>query len=150
MVSAPLFSILMPTHDGLDTIFHAIQSVLDQTIGDFELFIDVGDGCATGTEGAVADFNDPRIKYFDFPKAPYFGYANRNAALRHSSGKFIAFAADDDLLLTDHLRLLHEALEGGATLAYTQALWVSTDGIAAPFLTNLATSDDLDFFYEQR
>ncbi|WP_246707724.1 glycosyltransferase family 2 protein [Ensifer oleiphilus] len=139
----------MPTHSRVDVIGFAIQSVLAQTMGDFELLV-VGDGCVAGTAEVVAGFNDPRIRFFDLPKAPYFGYANRNVALRESRGKYIGFAADDDLLFHDHLERLLTGLEGGGALAYSQALWVSTDGIAAPFLTNLTASDELNTFLQQR
>ncbi|OMQ42822.1 glycosyltransferase family 2 protein [Ensifer sp. 1H6] len=149
MVDGPLVSILMPTHSRVDVIGFAIQSVLAQTMGDFELLV-VGDGCVAGTAEVVAGFNDPRIRFFDLPKAPHFGYANRNVALRESRGKYIGFAADDDLLFPDHLEKLLSGLEAGGALAYSQALWVSTDGIAAPFMTNLTASDELDTFLERR
>ncbi|WDZ80919.1 glycosyltransferase family 2 protein (plasmid) [Ensifer adhaerens] len=149
MVSGPLVSILMPTHTRVDVIGFAIQSVLAQTMGDFELLV-VGDGCVAGTAEVVASFDDPRIRFFDLPKAPYFGYANRNVALRESRGKYIGFAADDDLLFPDHLERLLSGQDAGGALAYSQALWVSTDGIAAPFLTNLTATDELNTFLQQR
>lgn len=145
MVSDPLFSILLPTHSRVDVIGYAVQSVLNQTVKDFELLV-VGDGCPPETRTILQGFNDPRIRFFDLPKAPHFGYANRNIALKESRGKFIAFMADDDLILPDHLEVLEEALSGGSALAYTQAIWISTDGIAAPFLTNLEFEDELEFF----
>lgn len=148
MVDRPLVSILMPTHSRVDVIAFAIQSVLRQTISDFELLI-VGDGCAPGTADVIAAFNDDRIRFFDLPKAPYFGYANRNIALREAKGTFIGFAADDDLLLPDHLELLLKSLDGGAAIAYSQAIWISTDGIAAPFLTNLGMADELENFMKR-
>lgn len=149
MVGEPLISILMPTHSRVDVIGFAIQSVLAQTIGDFELLV-VGDGCAAGTAEVVASFGDPRVRFFDLPKAPNFGYANRNVALRESRGKYIGFAADDDLLFPDHLEKLLIGLQIGSPLTYSQALWVSTDGIAAPFMTNLTASDELDTFLQGR
>ncbi len=145
MVSRPLVSILMPTHSRTDVIGFAIESVLAQTVGDFELLV-VGDGCAQGTGDIVSRYRDPRIRFLDLPKAPHFGYANRNAALRESRGEIIGFAADDDLLFPDHLELLLKELQGGAALAYGQALWVSTDGIAAPFLANLTVANELRTF----
>jgi glycosyltransferase involved in cell wall biosynthesis len=147
MVSKPRFSILMPTHSRIDVIGLAIQSVLDQTVEDFELLV-VGDGCATGTAEVVAAFQDARIRFFDLPKAPNYGYANRNIALREARGELIGFAADDDLLFPDHLEILADGLKDGAAIAYSQALWVSTDGIAAPFLTNLELADEFRFFME--
>lgn len=148
MVERPRFSILMPTHSRVDVIGHAIRSVLDQTVPDFELFV-VGDGCAAGTEEVVAGFCDARIRFFDLPKAPYFGYANRNIALREARGALIAFAADDDLWFPDHLETLGAALEGGAVFAHSQALWVSSDGILAPALTNLEFGDELCTFLDR-
>ncbi|NKC02937.1 glycosyltransferase family 2 protein [Brucella haematophila] len=148
MVDAPLFSILMPTHSRLDVIRYAIQSILNQSVSDFELLV-VGDGCAPGTADVVHAFDDPRIRFFDLPKAPHFGYANRNIALRQSRGRFIAFMADDDLVLPDHLAILRDGLDSGSALAYTQAVWVSTDGVAAPFLTNLELQDELEIFMNQ-
>ncbi|MGF6159305.1 hypothetical protein M2267_004577 [Ensifer sp. KUDG1] len=149
MVSQPLISILMPTHTRVDVIGIAIESVLKQTVGDFELLV-VGDGCAPGTADVVHGFKDDRIRFFDLPKAPHFGYANRNIALREARGRFIGFAADDDIVLRDHFELLIKALGHGAAIAHSQAFWVSTDGIAAPFLTNLEMPDELSHFMERK
>lgn len=148
MVSRPLVTVLMPTHSRVDVIAHSIRSVLDQTLDDFELLV-VGDGAADGTGDIVASFGDPRIRYFDFPKAPTFGYANRNRALREAHGKLIGFAADDDLLFPDHLELLTTGLRDGAAIACSQALWVSTDGVLVPFHSNLEMGDELQLFMEK-
>ncbi|MER8919493.1 glycosyltransferase [Mesorhizobium sp. M0802] len=139
----PLFSVLMPTHNRPDSLAYAIQSVLAQTEQSFELLV-VGDGAAPETEAVVKSFSDPRIRWFDFPKAPHFGYANRNLALRSSRGELIAFAADDDLMMPDHLALMRgQFVDPSVALVYGQVLWVSTDGICGPDLTNL-------FFPEER
>lgn len=149
MVGRPLISILMPTHTRVDVLGIAIESVLNQTLVDFELLL-VGDGCAPGTEGVVDGFNDDRIRFFDLPKAPHFGYANRNVALREARGKLIGFAADDDILLPDHFELLARSLTSSAVIAHSQAIWVSTDGIAAPLMANLEMPDELDNFMERK
>jgi glycosyltransferase involved in cell wall biosynthesis len=149
MVARPRFSILMPTHERADVIGYAIQSVLDQSEQDFELLV-VGDGCVAGTGDVVSGFRDQRIRFFDLPKAPYFGYANRNVALREARGAMIAFASDDDLLFPDHLERLGRLLDRGSKFAYSQALWVSTDGVLVPFLTNLEFADELRVFMDVR
>lgn len=145
-MSAPRFTVLMPTHYRSDIIGLAIQSVLAQTEPSFELLV-VGDGAEPGTAEAVMAIDDPRIRWFDFPKAPNFGYANRNRALREARGELVAFAADDDLMLPDHLERLGACFDDPAVLwAYSRALWVSADGIAGPDLTNLQLRDEREYF----
>ena len=132
---SPRFTVLMPTHYRPDVIGFAIQSVLNQTETDFELFI-VGDGAWPETSAVVHRFTDSRIRWFDLPKAPGYGYANRNIALRESRGELIAFAADDNLMFPDHLALHGAVLEDPSIRwAYSRALWVSSDGVTAPDLT---------------
>lgn len=141
-MSAPRFTVLMPTHYRPDVIGYAIRSVLNQTAGDFELLV-VGDGATEETAAVVSSFADPRIRWFDLPKAPGFGYANRNIAMEHSTGELVVFAADDDLMFPDHLERLGACFDAPEVKwAYSQALWVSLDGIAAPDLTNLQNDDE--------
>jgi glycosyltransferase involved in cell wall biosynthesis len=124
----------------------AVLSVLAQTEDDFELLV-VGDGCTDNSAAVIRSFNDSRIRWFDLPKAPFFGYANRNIALKQATGKYIAFVADDDLVLPDHLALLAATLEkSGAEWAYNRPLWVTTDGTVVPFASNLRNSDELNTF----
>jgi hypothetical protein len=139
------FTVLMPTHNRADVIGYAIRTVLAQTEQDFELFV-VGDGCTDETADAVTQFKDRRVRWFNFPKAPFAGYANRNLALREASGELVAYAQDDDLMLPDHLALLGQALGGGMDWAYTRPLWVTTDGIVVPYGTNLKNPDELTQF----
>jgi GT2 family glycosyltransferase len=145
----PRFTVLLPTHNRADVIGFAIRSVLAQTETDFELFV-VGDGCTDGTAEVVAAFSDPRIRWFDFAKAPHSGYANRNVALREARGELIAYAQHDDLMLPDHLALLGGALGPDIDWAYSRPLWVTTDGIVVPSGTNLTMPDELDHFLAVR
>lgn len=141
----PRFSVLLPTHARADVIGYAIKSVLCQTETDFELLI-VGDGAEPGTAEAVAAFDDPRIRWFDLPKGHGFGYANRNIALRQARGRYVAYMSDDDLLMPRHLSVLGKALDDGAMIACTRAIWISSDGIGCPFFNNLAIPDEAEIF----
>src|SRR5579864_9033978 len=148
--SSPRFSVLLPTYNRADVLGFAIASVLAQSDPDFELLI-VADGCTDGTRDVIASFSDPRIRFFDLPKAPYFGYANRNVALREARGRLIAFAAHDDILLPDHLALMGDLLDrSGVAWGYSRPLWVSTDGVVVPFCTNLDVADEMRDFLERR
>jgi hypothetical protein len=143
---APRFSVLLPTRNRSKLLRLAIASALAQTEPDLELLV-VGDGCTDDSAGVCASFGDSRIRWFDLPKAFGFGYANRNVALRQSTGAFIAFIADDDLLLPDHLARVAAALdESGAEWAYSRPLWVTADGLVVPFAGNLLNTDELERF----
>lgn len=144
--AAPLYSVLMPTHNRADVLGYAIRSVLAQTERNFELLV-VADGCTDGTNDVVSAFDDDRIRFFDLPKAPFFGYANRSVALREARGRLIAIAAHDDLLLPDHLEKMASLLDAdGAAWGYSRPAWVSTDGVIVPFGTNLTIADEMQAF----
>jgi hypothetical protein len=149
IAGSPRFSVLLPTHDRADVLGFAIRSVLAQTEPDFELLV-VADGCTDRTAEVLAGFVDPRLRVFDLPKVPYFGYANRNLALRQARGRLVAFAAHDDLLLPDHLARMGALLDGtGAAWGYSRPAWVSTDGVIVPFGVNLGFADEMRAFRER-
>ena len=145
---APRFSVLLPTHQRADVVGYAIESVLAQTEPSFELLV-VGDGCTDETAAVVGAFDDERIRWFDLPKAPGFGYANRNLGLREARGELIAFLAHDDLLLPDHLEQLGPVFDDPAIeWAYSRPLWMDDEGVAVPFAVDLRRPDALKAFLE--
>jgi glycosyltransferase involved in cell wall biosynthesis len=147
---APRFTILLPTHNRADVLPYSVRSVLYQTVQDFELLI-VGDGCTDETAEVVRSFDDARIRWFDLPKAPHFGYANRNVALREARGALVAFMAHDDLWLPDHLQLLAAAFDAeDVELAYSRPLWVIPKGMIAPSSFNLHQAETLHVFLSRR
>lgn len=147
--AAPLFTILMPTHDRAALIGPAIRSVLDQSFGDFELVV-CGDGCTDDTAQVVAAFDDPRVIWCDLPKGPGFGYANRNIALEGARGSLVAFLSDDDLYLPDHLARFADIF-GRESLhwAHSRPLWVHDDGLVVPTFADITFGTGREFFAQR-
>lgn len=127
-------SILMPTHERPDTLALAIDSVRRQSFADWELLV-CGDGCGPETDRVVraAMDEDERVRWFPLPKAPGFGYANRNIVLAEARGECIGFAAHDNLVMPDHWDHLLRAMENPAVqIAASSAAWVDDHGRIAP------------------
>jgi hypothetical protein len=142
----PRFSILLPTHDRADVIGHAIASALYQSDPDFELLV-VCDGCTSDTVRAVQAFSDPRIRLFELPKAPGFGWANRNEVLRQARGELVAFLGDDDLWFPDHLESFARSFEDERIeWAYSRPLFMADDGVAVPTAVDLRRPQELEWF----
>jgi len=143
----PLLSIFMPTHNQAEVLPVAIKGVLAQSFQDFEILL-VGDGCTDNTSEVVKSFSDPRIKWFDLPKVPNSGYANRNIALKEARGRFIGFASHDDILLYDHFEKCIDALESDSDLeiVFTRSMEISSDGIIVPGEFNLEIPGILNDF----
>ncbi|MEO7932717.1 MAG: glycosyltransferase family A protein [Chthoniobacterales bacterium] len=135
-------TILLPTHNRADTLEWALRSVAAQTESDFEVLI-CGDGCTDGTNRVALEWEkkDARFRWFDLPKAPGFGYANRNLVLQQARGEFIGFMAHDDLIFRDHFaRMLEPFADPKIQLVASRPLWVDDSGTILPVANNLECS----------
>lgn len=93
-------SVNIPVYNGSDYIRDTLESVLAQTVKDFEIII-IDDGSNDGSGQVIKEFKDSRIKYF-FQENKGIGAA-RNAAIEMSQGEYIAFLDQDDLWLPTKL-----------------------------------------------
>ena len=136
-----LASVLIPTFDHASTLGFAVESVLAQTERDLEVLI-VGDGVAAEVrevaEGLVA--KDPRVRFFDFPKAPHHGEIHRHTAIQQSLGDVIAYLCDDDLLMPEHIADMCHLLR---THDFVQSLngQFDPDGVMHHYAGDLANPD---------
>lgn len=86
-------SIIMPTYNRANTISRAIKSIINQTYDDLELII-VDDGSVDNTKEVISEFDDKRIKYIYQKNSG--ACSARNAGIKISKGKYIAFLDSDD------------------------------------------------------
>lgn len=131
---SPRFSVLLPVHRPPDLLPAAIESVLAQTIMDFELLV-VCDGAPEETAACARAFGqrDARVRTFVFPKGERHGEAHRGAVLAQATGEFVAHICDDDLWFPDHLaelEILLAAVDFGNVLHVSISSNGNTEALA--------------------
>lgn len=99
----PRVSVVINSYNGSDWIARAIESVLCQSMKDYELVI--VDDCSTDdTAAIVQQFEDPRINFIKMPqRVPLV--AARTTAIDQTNGEWIAFLDQDDVWLSNKLEL---------------------------------------------
>ena len=93
----PLVSVIMNVRNGEAFLREALNSVLSQAVTDWELI--VWDDCSTDNSAQIiAEYTDPRVRYFLSPEDTPLGKA-RDAAVRQATGTWLAFLDQDDVWL---------------------------------------------------
>jgi glycosyltransferase involved in cell wall biosynthesis len=100
-MSDPAVTIAIPTYNRSWGLSRAIDSVLAQTYGDFELVI-VDDASTDKTETLARSYADSRIRYHRQPQNVGM-VANWGACVNLARGRFLVFLADDDRLEPEFL-----------------------------------------------
>jgi hypothetical protein len=146
----PRFSVLLPVHRPPDLLPAAIESVLAQTVTDFELLV-VCDGAPEQTAACARAFGerDPRVRTFAFAKGARHGEAHRAAVLAQATGTLVAHICDDDLWFPDHLAELETLLTAAdfGNVIHTQ---ISPHGTVEALACDLADPAFRRLFVEQK
>lgn len=103
----PFFSIIIPTYNRAHTIRKPIDSIINQSFGDWELII-VDDGSTDNTKSVVDSYTDTRIKYGWQENQERS--AARNHGIKLANGEWICFQDSDDEYLPDHLEVLYNGI----------------------------------------
>lgn len=102
-----MFSVVLPVYNSAPTIRTSVESILNQTLGDFEIVI-VDDGSTDATPKILAGFDDPRIRLLHQTNNGVS--AARNRGIENSRFPFICFLDADDIWYVDHLATLAEMI----------------------------------------
>lgn len=101
MESEVTVSVCIPTWNRCLLLQEAMQSVLGQTFGDFELLV-CDNASDDQTEQIVRSFHDPRIRYVR--NSRNLGHReNWNRCLSLARGEYIAILPDDDVMLPENI-----------------------------------------------
>jgi glycosyltransferase involved in cell wall biosynthesis len=97
----PKVSVCIPTYNRADILPYAVNSVLNQTYGDFELLI-CDDASPDHTADVVAQWDDPRIRYIRHPQNIQRS-RNMRSGYEAAQGDYFVKFDDDDALTPDFL-----------------------------------------------
>jgi len=122
----PVVSVVIPTFDRRDMAAVAVESVLSQTFGDFELVV-VDDGSTDGTAVFLRkEFPDPRLRVI--VQENRGASAARNRGVDGTTGRWVAFLDSDDSWLP---RKLERQLEELRLLPDVPACYTRRSGTGA-------------------
>lgn len=104
----PAISIVLPTYNRPAFLPRMLDSVLEQSFGDFELILINNGSTDEETDKLCRSYEerDDRVRYFTLDDNQGPARA-RNLGIEESQGKYLIHLDDDDYCEHDHLRLLH-------------------------------------------
>jgi glycosyltransferase involved in cell wall biosynthesis len=134
-----LISVVIPTYNRAQPLTVAIESVLRQTYGNFEIVV-VDDGSTDGSAGAVqaiidsaADDGSGRVSRIRYVHQSNKGpSAARNRGITEAAGDWLAFLDSDDVWLPEKLEWQIRAIEqfaGECGACITDARLVDSQGL---------------------
>jgi len=126
----PAISVIMSVYNSEKHLVEAIESILNQTLKDFELII-INDGSKDNSSKMIKEYKgkDKRIIVIN-NKSNIGQTKSRNKALKIASGKYIAIMDSDDISLHKRFEIEHNYLENnrGIFLVGTGAININEEG----------------------
>lgn len=134
----PLVTVAIATRNRSDLLKENLLSIMAQTVTDFEIVIVDDGGEDDSTKKMVANFDDPRIRYFWQTRAGIAAARNRITA--EARGYYIAVIDDDDLMPSTRLEQQARSITSGVGLVYGSFVNFDADGNL-----NLFSEQDIDY-----
>ena len=144
MTAAPRLSVGLPVYNGEKYLAEALDALLGQSYGDFEMII--SDNASTdSTEAICREYaaRDNRIRYMRQPVNIGAG-PNHNVVFHEARGELYKWASHDDLYGKDLLLRCVEALDADRRLVLAHSWQAIIDGdgnVVLPIKYPLATDD---------
>lgn len=144
----PLVSVCIPTYNYAGFLPRTIDSVLDQTLQDFELIV-VDDASSDDTDEVLARYaDDPRVTYIR-NEVNRGLFANFNYAASLARGRHLKFLCADDWLAPEFLERTAALLESDDRLGMVTNSHVLTSADEEPLTIEYAPFDDRAFVPRQ-
>ncbi len=118
-------SVVIPAYNGEKFISKAIESVLRQTVQDFEIIV-VDDCSKDRTADTVREYakKDKRVKLFVLEKNSGGPAKPTNVGIEQSQGEYVSYLDQDDIYLPDSFEKRLKILEKGGVDVLIANMWV--------------------------
>src|SRR5262245_23718390 len=134
MVDKTKFTVIVPTRERPDTLYHCLQTIVRQRYSNFEILVS-DNFSQDNTEQVVRSIGDSRIRYINTGRRVGMS-RNFDFALSHVKDGWITYLGDDDGLLPNALALANSVIRetGCKALAsrYHTYTWPNFDGASQP------------------
>ncbi len=122
MNNKTFFSVVIPTYNRLDFLKVAIESVLGQSLQDYQLII-IDDGSCDKTKELIKNYSHPRLEYYyQKNQGPA---AARNLGITKALGEYICFLDSDDRFKADKLEITYNYIRKNPEykIFHTEEIW---------------------------
>ncbi|MGB7067961.1 MAG: glycosyltransferase family 2 protein [Pyrinomonadaceae bacterium] len=128
-------SVIIPTYNRADLVVGTIESVLTQSLDDFEVIV-ADDGSNDNTKEVLSKYlADERFQYCF--QSNHGRSAARNLGMHNASGEYLMFLDSDDLLFSNALEMLYNAAKAAPDAGLIAGSRIFID----PFGNRLETVD---------
>lgn len=148
----PKVSVVLPVHNGLPYLAEAIQSIIDQTLTDWELLV-INDRSTDGSERLAAEYaaKDGRIKLLNNDTDEHGPGKTRNIGFDAAAGEYIALIDADDISLPNRLEEQVKFMDKHQDVAMS-GCWIKMFGkkkVIHPYFTSDYMIKTLLFFHSE-
>ncbi|PZR30022.1 MAG: hypothetical protein DI535_00540 [Citrobacter freundii] len=122
------YSIILPVRNGGNYLRECVQSILSQTVTDFELLV-LENKSTDHTLEILASFNDPRIRIFP-ADTPLSMEENWHRAVQLPKSEYMTLIGHDDMLDSNYLSVMQELIaeDDLASLYQTHFRYIDSAG----------------------
>jgi glycosyltransferase involved in cell wall biosynthesis len=145
MDSQPRYSIILPVRNGGEYVKECVNSILAQTVPDFDLLV-LDNNSSDGTLEWIQSIGDRRIK--TFPSNQSLTIAeNWGRIVSIPKNEFITLIGHDDILKSDYLAIMTELIQKHPKASLYQTHFEYIDQ-HAKFIRNCLPMDEIQYGHE--
>ena len=122
----PLFSVVIPAYNAEKFILLTLQSILRQTVQDFEIVV-INDGSTDNTLEVLRSVSDSRLRVITRENGGEC--AARNHGFREARGNYVSFIDSDDVWLENHLEQAQNFMEAHPECAWFSSTYTQVESI---------------------